>query len=182
MTFTARTSYSPQPHPCSLSVVFVTGLRVRHHHPSTRGAARLALLHPGGHRGHAGEAAVDEITREVSALLHRCGHPVEFSGLTKEIKSNRYTFTVFISPPPPSQFLPIYFALSGLKTQFNSLNDGTAWGCVVLVCVAASAGKMGGCTLAARLSGHTWRESLVVGSFMNCKGEGGEGEIAVDGG
>ena len=77
-----------------------------------------------------------------------------------------------------THFLPIricpcihvYFTRSGLKTQFNALTSGTAWGCVVLVCVAASVGKMGGCSIAARLSGHTWRESFVIGAFMNCKG------------
>ncbi|KAJ1822656.1 hypothetical protein LPJ56_000643 [Coemansia sp. RSA 2599] len=67
-------------------------------------------------------------------------------------------------------FLPIYFTLSGLKTNLSSLNDGKTWGLLVLVCVVAFLGKTVGCTLAARLSKFTWRESLTIGILMDCKG------------
>ncbi|KAJ2812867.1 hypothetical protein H4S07_001091 [Coemansia furcata] len=66
--------------------------------------------------------------------------------------------------------LPIYFALSGLKTNLSDLNDGNTWGLLVLVCVVAFVGKIAGCTLAARFSKFTWRESLTIGFLMNCKG------------
>ncbi len=36
--------------------------------------------------------------------------------------------------------LPLYFANSGLRTQFNALNDGEAWGITILLCVAAFVG------------------------------------------
>jgi Kef-type K+ transport system membrane component KefB len=32
------------------------------------------------------------------------------------------------------------------------------------------AGKLGGCTIAARFSGLSWREAVVTGIFMNAKG------------
>ncbi|KAJ2809064.1 K(+)/H(+) antiporter [Coemansia guatemalensis] len=67
-------------------------------------------------------------------------------------------------------FLPIYFALSGLKTNLSDLNDGTTWGMLILVCFVAFLGKIVGCTLAARFSKFTWRESLTIGFLMNCKG------------
>lgn len=40
-----------------------------------------------------------------------------------------------------SVLLPLYFTFSGLRTQFNTLSDGTAWGMVFLVILAAVAGK-----------------------------------------
>ncbi|CAI2185479.1 17414_t:CDS:2 [Funneliformis geosporum] len=67
-------------------------------------------------------------------------------------------------------FLPIYFALSGLKTEIGLLNDGASWGWVVLVIIVAMFGKISGATLAARLNKLTWRESLTIGVFMSCKG------------
>ncbi|KAJ1903692.1 K(+)/H(+) antiporter, partial [Tieghemiomyces parasiticus] len=67
-------------------------------------------------------------------------------------------------------FLPLYFALSGLKTNFSDLNDGLTWGLLILVIVVACLGKIIGCTLAARLSKLNWRESISVGVLMNCKG------------
>ncbi|KAI8323590.1 hypothetical protein GQ54DRAFT_257908, partial [Martensiomyces pterosporus] len=67
-------------------------------------------------------------------------------------------------------FLPIYFALSGLKTNLSDLNDGKTWGLLILICVVAFVGKIVGCTLAARFSKFTWRESLTIGFLMNCKG------------
>ncbi|KAF9281255.1 K(+)/H(+) antiporter [Mortierella alpina] len=67
-------------------------------------------------------------------------------------------------------FLPIYFALSGLKTQIGLLDDARTWGLVVLVTFVACFGKIVGCTAAAKIQGMEWRESLAIGILMNCKG------------
>nr|CAG8612521.1 8079_t:CDS:2 [Entrophospora candida] len=67
-------------------------------------------------------------------------------------------------------FLPIYFALSGLKTQLGLLRDLETLGWTVLVICTAMFGKIIGVGLAARLNGLTWRESLTIGIFMSCKG------------
>ncbi|KAJ3171254.1 K(+)/H(+) antiporter [Geranomyces variabilis] len=66
--------------------------------------------------------------------------------------------------------LPLYFAYSGLNTDIGSLSDGSAWGYVMLVIVVACGGKVIGCTLAAKVGGFNWRESLAVGFLMNSKG------------
>ncbi|KAJ2785363.1 hypothetical protein H4R18_000574 [Coemansia javaensis] len=67
-------------------------------------------------------------------------------------------------------FLPVYFTLSGLKTNLADLSDGTTWGLFFLACFVASFGKIVGCAAAARFNRFTWRESLTIGFMMNCKG------------
>ncbi|KPV76123.1 uncharacterized protein RHOBADRAFT_53105 [Rhodotorula graminis WP1] len=67
-------------------------------------------------------------------------------------------------------FLPLYFALSGLKTDLGLLSDGSIWGWVVCVCVVAFASKFVSCGGVAKLYGMDWRESGAVGSLMACKG------------
>ncbi|KAI1713689.1 sodium/hydrogen exchanger family domain-containing protein [Ditylenchus destructor] len=67
-------------------------------------------------------------------------------------------------------FLPLYFASSGLKTKMGLLNDWiTVFFCVAVI-VVACAGKIIGCTVAARWTGFPWRESLSIGVLMNTKG------------
>lgn len=67
-------------------------------------------------------------------------------------------------------FLPLYFALSGLKTEIGLLNDWKSWGLVLLVILAAIIGKVAGVTLTARAFGVQWRESITIGYLMTCKG------------
>jgi Kef-type K+ transport system membrane component KefB len=67
-------------------------------------------------------------------------------------------------------FLPIYFALSGLKTQIGLLDNGRIWGLVILTTFVACFGKITGCTIAAKAQGMEWRESFAIGILMNCKG------------
>ncbi|KAI0650432.1 Sodium/hydrogen exchanger family-domain-containing protein [Trametes meyenii] len=66
--------------------------------------------------------------------------------------------------------LPIYFALSGLRTNLGLLDNGITWGYVVLICVVAFFSKFLGCSIAARLSGFNLRESGAIGTLMSCKG------------
>jgi len=67
-------------------------------------------------------------------------------------------------------FLPVFFAISGLKTQIGLLNDGAAWGYVFLVIFVAMFGKISGCTIVAKAYGIPWREAFTIGVFMSCKG------------
>jgi Kef-type K+ transport system membrane component KefB len=66
-------------------------------------------------------------------------------------------------------FLPIFFTYTGLHTNINALDSVMLWLLFGVVLVVAIAGKLGGCTLAARLSGLSWRESLSIGAMMNCR-------------
>jgi hypothetical protein len=67
-------------------------------------------------------------------------------------------------------FIPIYFVLSGLKTDLTKLNDGLMWGYIILLCVVAWAGKFFGCAVVAKYVGYGWRESGAIGMLMSCKG------------
>ncbi|KAG5917198.1 hypothetical protein E4U61_002964 [Claviceps capensis] len=67
-------------------------------------------------------------------------------------------------------FLPLYFTLSGLKTNLGLLDTGAAWGYVFAVTFAAFFSKTIGASMAARFSGMVWRESLTIGVLMSCKG------------
>ncbi|KAF8336424.1 Sodium/hydrogen exchanger family-domain-containing protein [Cantharellus anzutake] len=66
--------------------------------------------------------------------------------------------------------LPIYFTLSGLKTNLGLLNNGVTWGYTILLIVVAFVGKFVGCAASARISGFNARESGAIGSLMSCKG------------
>lgn len=67
-------------------------------------------------------------------------------------------------------FLPLYFTLSGLSTDLGLLNNGITWAYTIAICALAYIGKFGGCSLAARYAGFSWRESATIGSLMSCKG------------
>lgn len=67
-------------------------------------------------------------------------------------------------------FIPIYFTLSGLKTNLGLLNSGSIWGWVVCVVAVAFFSKFISCFGVAKACGYPMRESLAVGSLMSCKG------------
>ncbi|OSX60196.1 hypothetical protein POSPLADRAFT_1148543 [Postia placenta MAD-698-R-SB12] len=66
--------------------------------------------------------------------------------------------------------LPLYFALSGLRTNLGLLNNGITWGYTILICVVSFFSKFLGCSISARLTGFSLRESGAIGSLMACKG------------
>ncbi|KIY51657.1 hypothetical protein FISHEDRAFT_64170 [Fistulina hepatica ATCC 64428] len=66
--------------------------------------------------------------------------------------------------------LPIYFTLSGLKTNLGLLDNGVTWGYTILLCVVSFLGKFLSCSGTALALGFNWRESGAIGSLMSCKG------------
>lgn len=67
-------------------------------------------------------------------------------------------------------FLPLYFTLSGLKTNIGLLDSGITWAYVFAVTFTAFFTKVIGATLGARVNGLVWRESFTIGALMSCKG------------
>jgi len=66
-------------------------------------------------------------------------------------------------------FLPIFFTYTGLRTNVGSLDTWSLWGWCGLLVVLATAGKLGGCYLAAKWSGLSHSESKVIGVMMNTR-------------
>ena len=62
------------------------------------------------------------------------------------------------------------FTYTGLRTNVGFLETWQLWGVCLLVLVAAIVGKLGGCGLAARLTGSSWREAGCIGALMNTRG------------
>ncbi|MFI0772726.1 cation:proton antiporter [Streptomyces sp. NPDC021218] len=67
--------------------------------------------------------------------------------------------------------LPLFFVHTGLSTDFGTIaGDPIQWLWTGAVCAIAVLGKLGGGTVAARLTGQTWREAISIGLLMNCRG------------
>ena len=66
--------------------------------------------------------------------------------------------------------LPLFFALTGLRTRLDLLNDANMWLWTGIVLVAAVCGKVGGAVLAARWTGQSWRSAIALGALLNTRG------------
>lgn len=66
--------------------------------------------------------------------------------------------------------LPLFFVLSGLRTQIELLDTTDLWLTCVATIAVAGTGKLAGGAIAARLTGLSWRESGAVGILMNTRG------------
>jgi Kef-type K+ transport system membrane component KefB len=66
--------------------------------------------------------------------------------------------------------LPVFFAFTGLRTQIGLLNNAQDWLICLVIIGVATAGKLGGSAMAARITGMTWRESFQLGALMNTRG------------
>lgn len=67
-------------------------------------------------------------------------------------------------------FLPLFFAFTGLCTEIGLINSPALWGVCLLLITVAVAGKLGGCAVAARLVGESWKDSFTIGTLMNTRG------------
>lgn len=67
-------------------------------------------------------------------------------------------------------FVPIFFTLTGLRTDIGSLHDGSAWGWCVLLIALATLAKLGGCYAAARWAGLDPVRARIIGMLMNTRG------------
>jgi Kef-type K+ transport system membrane component KefB len=85
------------------------------------------------------------------------------SGMVHALTDKVEDFTVIV-------LLPVFFAVTGLRTNLLSLNSPALLGWTVLIVAVATAGKFIGCGLAARLTGSTTREATIIGALMNTRG------------
>lgn len=66
--------------------------------------------------------------------------------------------------------LPLFFVVTGLRTQIGLLNSPELWAVTLLIILVAIAGKFGGSTIAAKFVGQSWKDSMIIGSLMNTRG------------
>ncbi|HUD55204.1 MAG TPA: cation:proton antiporter [Terracidiphilus sp.] len=66
--------------------------------------------------------------------------------------------------------LPLFFALTGMRTQLGLLNGKSTllWSGIVLL--AAAFGKIAGAAAAARWTGWSWRDATALGALLNTRG------------
>jgi Kef-type K+ transport system membrane component KefB len=66
--------------------------------------------------------------------------------------------------------LPLFFVMTGLRTQIGLLNEGYLWITFGWILLVAVVGKFGGSAFAARIVGQSWKDSLSIGVLMNTRG------------
>jgi Kef-type K+ transport system membrane component KefB len=66
--------------------------------------------------------------------------------------------------------MPLYFTVSGLNARLDLLKDGGLLLLTALIVVVACTSKGLVCTVAAKLTGRSTRDSLAIGALMNARG------------
>lgn len=89
--------------------------------------------------------------------------------MPKEPKFIRYVLDRF-ETITVTLLLPLFFAFTGLRTNIGLVKGPQMWMYCGLIILVATAGKLGGSTIAARFSGMPWRESAGLGTLMNARG------------
>jgi Kef-type K+ transport system membrane component KefB/nucleotide-binding universal stress UspA family protein len=88
----------------------------------------------------------------------------QHSDLVGELTEKLEDFTVVF-------LLPLFFAFNGLRTDVGLIGgDPQLWLFLGLILFVAILGKWGGSTVAARVMGLDWRESVALGALMNTRG------------
>ena len=82
----------------------------------------------------------------------------------------RHVLTNKIEDVSQVLLLPLFFVLTGLRTQIGLLNDTSLWGVCGLIIVVAIVGKFFGTGLTARLMGQSWVNAFTIGTLMNTRG------------
>jgi Kef-type K+ transport system membrane component KefB len=67
-------------------------------------------------------------------------------------------------------FLPLFFALTGMRTRLDLLAGPGIWFWTAVVLAIAISGKMGGTVLAARWTGQSWKDATALGALLNTRG------------
>jgi Kef-type K+ transport system membrane component KefB len=85
------------------------------------------------------------------------------AGLTEDVRGRFEDFVVAV-------LLPLFFVVTGLKTDVGSLNRPVLWLLTLLLIGVAIAGKWVGAMAAARYGGFSLRDSAAIGALMNTRG------------
>jgi len=86
-----------------------------------------------------------------------------YAGLTEDVRGRFEDFVVAV-------LLPLFFVVTGLRTDVGSLNRPVLWLLTLLLIAVAVVGKWVGAMVAARYSGFSLRDSAAIGALMNTRG------------
>jgi len=82
----------------------------------------------------------------------------------------RHNLTQRLEDVSVSLLLPVFFALTGLRTNISSFSDNNLLFTLAVIVMLAVTGKLFGSAIAARITGLTWPDSLRIGVLMNTRG------------
>ncbi|MDH6310216.1 Kef-type K+ transport system membrane component KefB [Dysgonomonas sp. PFB1-18] len=82
----------------------------------------------------------------------------------------RSLFTEKIEDIALVMLLPLFFVITGLRTQIGLLNSPELWEVTGMIILVAVLGKFGGSAIAARFVGQNWKDSFTIGALMNTRG------------
>ncbi len=85
------------------------------------------------------------------------------SGMARELTEKIEDFTVVV-------LLPVFFAVTGLRTNLFALNNVSLLGWLLLILLTATVGKFVGTGLAAKLTGSSSKDAVIIGALMNTRG------------
>ena len=85
------------------------------------------------------------------------------AGLTDDVSRRLEDFVVMV-------LLPLFFIITGLRTEVGSLNRPVLWLITLGLIAVAIVGKWVGASVAARYGGFGLRESAAIGALMNTRG------------
>ena len=85
------------------------------------------------------------------------------AGLTEDVTRRIEDFVTTV-------LLPLFFVVTGLRTQIGSIDRLELWLITIGLILVAIAGKWLGAMAAARYGGFGWRDSAAVGALMNTRG------------
>jgi Kef-type K+ transport system membrane component KefB len=85
-------------------------------------------------------------------------------------KTLRDNLTQRLEDVSVSLLLPVFFALTGLRTNIGSFSDSSMLLSFAVIVALAIVGKLFGSALAARITGLTWHDSFSIGILMNARG------------
>ena len=75
-----------------------------------------------------------------------------------------------VRPVTVALFLPLFFAYSGLQTDFRALASPAALAVGAALVAIAFIAKLGSCSVTAKIFGETWYDSTRIGFLMNTRG------------
>lgn len=82
----------------------------------------------------------------------------------------RRAFVARVEDVAGTLLLPVFFVITGLRTQIGALHSVADWWICLMIIAVAVAGKLGGATLAARATGESWKDAFALGALMNTRG------------